>query len=38
MNLEEEKNLKQIAKKLRLFVVNSIFLAKSGHPGSSLSL
>ena len=37
MNLEEEKNLKQIAKKLRLFVVNSIFLAKSGHPGSSLS-
>ena len=37
MDFIEEKNLKQIALKLRSFVVNSIFLAKSGHPGSSLS-
>ncbi len=37
MVVEEELSLREIALKLRIYVVNSIFLAKSGHPGSSLS-
>ena len=37
MDFKEEKKLREIALKLRLFIINSIFLAGSGHPGSSLS-
>lgn len=37
MVVEEELSLREVALKLRIYVINSIFLAKSGHPGSSLS-
>ncbi len=37
MLLKEEEKLKKIALKLRVLIINSIYSAKSGHPGSSLS-
>lgn len=37
MDLGSELELKILAEKLRIDVIDSIFLAKSGHPGSSLS-
>ena len=37
MVVEEELRLKEIALRLRIHIINSIFLARSGHPGSSLS-
>lgn len=37
MLIEKERKLKEVAAKLRILTLKSIFLAKSGHPGSSLS-
>ena len=33
-----EKELKEIARKLRINIVKQVYLAKSGHPGGSLSI
>ncbi len=37
MLIRDEKEFKKVAAKLRIATLKSIFLAKSGHPGSSLS-
>ena len=37
MLLEAEEKLKKLALKLRFLIIDSIYSAKSGHPGSSLS-
>ncbi len=36
--MKDYENLKQIANEMRMLVVDSIFHAKSGHPGGSLSV